>query len=56
METKKVAKEYLQKGIPFTPQRLEKREKQLSKICGLKGLAVHRALGDLVGTNRASGK
>ena len=49
METKKVAKEYLQKDILrtifsdvvflFTPQRLEKREKQLSKICGLKGMA-----------------
>jgi hypothetical protein len=26
-------------SIPFTPQRLEKREKRLSKICGLNGMA-----------------
>lgn len=65
METKKVAKEYLQKDIlrtifqmwySFYTTEIGKERKQLSKICGLKGLAVHRALGDLVGTNRASGK
>ena len=49
METKKVAKEYLQKDILrtifqmwysfYTTEIVKEREKQLSKICGLKGMA-----------------